>query len=179
MAFDVYQPCPGGEDKKIKFCCGKDAVGDLTKVMDALRRGQRAAEVDIHRVHEAFGAFGEDVAARVDGGIVDQCVQPAPGAAGSPDQVAAGGLRDQIGLQRDRFEVGDQVYLLRYGMVATAEIVVPPNPDDLMNGGTLWLTVTDGVTSATAGSDLGYTITVTNHGTETATCHVLPTVWLP
>ena len=29
----------------------------------------------------------------------------------------------------------------------TAEIVVPPNPDDLMNGGTLWLTVTDGVKS--------------------------------
>jgi hypothetical protein len=28
-----------------------------------------------------------------------------------------------------------------------AEIVVPPNPDDLMNGGTLWLTVTDGIKS--------------------------------
>jgi HlyD family secretion protein len=30
----------------------------------------------------------------------------------------------RVSLQRDRFEVGDQVYLLRYGMVATAEIVV-------------------------------------------------------
>jgi len=43
MAFDVYQACPGGEDKKIKFCCGKDVVGDLSNVMESLRRGQRAA----------------------------------------------------------------------------------------------------------------------------------------
>ncbi len=47
MAFDVYQPCPGGEDKKIKFCCGKDAIGDLSKVMDSLRRGQRAAALGL------------------------------------------------------------------------------------------------------------------------------------
>jgi hypothetical protein len=31
-----------------------------------------------------------------------------------------------------------------------ADIVVPPNPDDLMNGGTLLLTVTDGIASCTA-----------------------------
>ena len=30
----------------------------------------------------------------------------------------------RVSLERDRFEVGDQVYPLRYGMVATAEIVV-------------------------------------------------------
>jgi len=29
-----------------------------------------------------------------------------------------------VSLERDRFEVDDQVYPLRYGMIATAEIVV-------------------------------------------------------
>ena len=57
MAFDVYQPCPGGEDKKIKFCCGKDIVGDLSKVMDTLRRGQRAAALSL--VNQLLETKGE------------------------------------------------------------------------------------------------------------------------
>lgn len=46
MAIDPYQPCPCGIEKKIKFCCGAEILGDLEKVEDALGGDQRIAALD-------------------------------------------------------------------------------------------------------------------------------------
>lgn len=46
MPFDAYQHCPGGMNRKIKFCeCGKDLLPDLNKIMDTIGGGQRAAAI--------------------------------------------------------------------------------------------------------------------------------------
>jgi hypothetical protein len=45
MSFDIYQPCPGGQDKKIKFCC-KDLVSDLEKISRLIDADQRQAALD-------------------------------------------------------------------------------------------------------------------------------------
>jgi len=57
MALDVYQSCPGGLPKKIKFCqCGKDILGDLGKIIDAIGGGQRAGAIShINRLLESKG----------------------------------------------------------------------------------------------------------------------------
>jgi len=56
MAFDVFEHCPGGEDKKIKFCCGKSIVGDLGDAADALNAGQRASAIgQLNRLIETKG----------------------------------------------------------------------------------------------------------------------------
>jgi len=48
MALDVYQPCLGGMPKKIKYCtCGKDLLGDLNKIVEALQGGQRAGALSL------------------------------------------------------------------------------------------------------------------------------------
>ena len=47
MAIDPYQPCPCGIDKKIKFCCGSEVLGDLEKVEDALSGDQRLGALDL------------------------------------------------------------------------------------------------------------------------------------
>jgi hypothetical protein len=57
MTIDVYDLCLGGINKKIKFCdCGKDMVGDLNKVVTALKGGQRAAALgQVNRLLESHG----------------------------------------------------------------------------------------------------------------------------
>ena len=35
MSLDVYSPCPGGFDRKIKFCC-TDLVSSLDQIMTQL-----------------------------------------------------------------------------------------------------------------------------------------------
>lgn len=56
MALDPYQPCPCGLDKKIKFCCGSDIVGELEKIEEALASEQRMVALDhINRSIEAHG----------------------------------------------------------------------------------------------------------------------------
>ena len=48
MALDVYQSCLGGMPKKIKHCpCAKDLLGDLNKIVDALKGGQRAGAMSL------------------------------------------------------------------------------------------------------------------------------------
>ena len=48
MALDVYQSCLGGMPQKIKFCpCGKDLLGDLNKIVEALQGGQRAGALSL------------------------------------------------------------------------------------------------------------------------------------
>jgi Flp pilus assembly protein TadD len=57
MPLDLYQPCPGGTNKKIKFCgCDRDILGDLNKIVDSLEGDQRAAALGhADRALEAFG----------------------------------------------------------------------------------------------------------------------------
>ena len=48
MALDPYQSCLGGMPKKIKFCpCAKDLMGDLNKIVEALKGGQRAGALSL------------------------------------------------------------------------------------------------------------------------------------
>ncbi|MCH7729109.1 MAG: tetratricopeptide repeat protein, partial [Planctomycetes bacterium] len=46
MSVDLYQPCPCGGGKKIKFCCCQDIAQDLDKIIRALDGEQRAAALD-------------------------------------------------------------------------------------------------------------------------------------
>ena len=43
MALDPYQLCPCGSGKKIKFCCSKDIVSELDKVLRAVQGDQRVS----------------------------------------------------------------------------------------------------------------------------------------
>lgn len=48
MALDPYQSCLGGMPRKIKYCpCAKDLLGDLSKIVDALKGGQRAGAMSL------------------------------------------------------------------------------------------------------------------------------------
>ncbi|MFV1965108.1 MAG: hypothetical protein ACC628_06765 [Pirellulaceae bacterium] len=46
MVLDPYSVCPCGSGKKVKFCCSKDIVSELDKVMRAIEGEQRAAALD-------------------------------------------------------------------------------------------------------------------------------------
>ena len=46
MALDPYQMCPCGSGEKVKFCCSKDIVPELEKVLKAVEGDQRAAALD-------------------------------------------------------------------------------------------------------------------------------------
>jgi len=57
MALDVYQQCPGGTDRKIKFCGCKDILGDLDEMAEAISSGQRAAVLTrVNRLLETGGS---------------------------------------------------------------------------------------------------------------------------
>lgn len=47
MDIDIYQQCPCHSDKKIKFCCGKEIVGDLNSVLAKNSAGQPVAALDL------------------------------------------------------------------------------------------------------------------------------------
>lgn len=47
MALDGYSYCPCGSGKKIKFCCSKDILPDLERVLRALEGDQRKAGLDL------------------------------------------------------------------------------------------------------------------------------------
>jgi hypothetical protein len=46
MTIDVYQMCPCGSGKKIKFCCCRDITSDLSKVVQKLDAEQRVAALE-------------------------------------------------------------------------------------------------------------------------------------
>jgi tetratricopeptide (TPR) repeat protein len=46
MTIDVYQLCPCGSGKKIKFCCCRDITNDLGKIIQKLDGDQRVAALD-------------------------------------------------------------------------------------------------------------------------------------
>ena len=45
MALDPYTPCPGGLDKKLKFCC-PDLMGELDKAVRMFEGDQRVAATE-------------------------------------------------------------------------------------------------------------------------------------
>jgi hypothetical protein len=54
MPLDAYSPCPGGLNKKVKFCCF-DLVHDLAKVQRAIDGDQFAAALDlVEKLNEKF-----------------------------------------------------------------------------------------------------------------------------
>jgi hypothetical protein len=56
MSIDIYQQCPCHEDKKIKFCCGKNIVNDLNEVLAKNQSGQTQAALDqLNRAIETIG----------------------------------------------------------------------------------------------------------------------------
>src|SRR6185436_1718252 len=56
MAFDAYSVCPCGSGKKLKFCCCKDIVHELDKVIRAIEGDQRVAALDqINRLIDEKG----------------------------------------------------------------------------------------------------------------------------
>lgn len=56
MSIDIYQQCPCHEDKKIKFCCGKNIVNDLNEVLAKNQSGQSQAALDqLNRAIETLG----------------------------------------------------------------------------------------------------------------------------
>ncbi len=56
MDIDVYQQCPCHADKKIKFCCGKDILGDLNQVLSKNKSGQSQSALDqLDRAIEKMG----------------------------------------------------------------------------------------------------------------------------
>lgn len=44
---DLYQPCPCHLERKLKFCCGKDVVVQLGKVIEMLEGGQRSKAMQV------------------------------------------------------------------------------------------------------------------------------------
>ena len=56
MALDLYQPCPCGSGKKIKFCCSRDILPDLEKLLRAVEGEQRVAALD--QVNKLIAAEG-------------------------------------------------------------------------------------------------------------------------
>ncbi|MDB4540008.1 hypothetical protein N9231_06250, partial [Saprospiraceae bacterium] len=46
MDIDIYQQCPCHSDKKIKFCCGKDIMGDLNQILAKNASGQGLAALE-------------------------------------------------------------------------------------------------------------------------------------
>ncbi len=57
MTIDVYAICPGGTNKKVKFCqCGKDMLGDLNKIITAINGKQFVAALgQVNRQIESHG----------------------------------------------------------------------------------------------------------------------------
>jgi tetratricopeptide (TPR) repeat protein len=56
MTIDVYQLCPCGSGKKIKFCCCRDITNDLGKIIQKLDGDQRVAALD--QVNKAVTKHG-------------------------------------------------------------------------------------------------------------------------
>ncbi len=46
MEIDIYQTCPCHTEKKIKFCCGKDIVSDLNKILTLSKSRQAIAALE-------------------------------------------------------------------------------------------------------------------------------------
>lgn len=46
MTIDQYQLCPCGSNKKVKFCCARDVLPEINKVLTALQGDQRVAALD-------------------------------------------------------------------------------------------------------------------------------------
>lgn len=57
MTIDQYQLCPCGSNKKVKFCCARDVLPEINKVLTALQGDQRVAALD--HVNNAIDKKGD------------------------------------------------------------------------------------------------------------------------
>ncbi len=56
MEFDVYQPCPVHQEKKIKFCCGKEVAAGLAEIFDKVDARQPTAALEsLNRLIDKYG----------------------------------------------------------------------------------------------------------------------------
>lgn len=56
MEFDVYQPCPIHQEKKIKFCCGKEVAAGLAEIFDKVDARQPTAALEsLNRLIDKHG----------------------------------------------------------------------------------------------------------------------------
>ncbi len=114
MDLDPYQPCPGGLDKKIKFCC-KDMVRELDDVSRKLEANQlEAARVMVDQLQKKHGekqclcAIGCSLSLRLDdletaAGKIDRFREVAPE---NPIALALAAMTT-AGLQPDMDEAGE------------------------------------------------------------------------
>ncbi|MEC9094015.1 MAG: hypothetical protein VX438_15000, partial [Planctomycetota bacterium] len=58
MTIDQYQLCPCGSNKKVKFCCSRDVLPEINKVLKALQGNQRVAALDY--VNHAIDKNGDE-----------------------------------------------------------------------------------------------------------------------
>ena len=57
MTIDQYELCPCGSNKKVKFCCARDVLPEINKVLTALQGDQRVAALD--HVNHAIDKKGD------------------------------------------------------------------------------------------------------------------------
>lgn len=57
MEIDIYQQCPCYSGKKIKFCCGKDIVGELSQIVAKSHSNQSQSALDL--IEKVIAKHGE------------------------------------------------------------------------------------------------------------------------
>ena len=57
MDIDIYQQCPCHSGKKIKFCCGKDIVGELSQIVAKSQSNQSQSALDL--IERVIAKHGE------------------------------------------------------------------------------------------------------------------------
>ncbi len=96
MTTDVYQPCPCGIDKKIKFCCGAEVIADLGKIEEALQGEQRLGALDL--CNKLLSAKPDRPCVRMYKAMVQLGMREMAGAKQSIDEILAQSPRNPAGL---------------------------------------------------------------------------------
>jgi hypothetical protein len=96
MTTDVYQPCPCGIDKKIKFCCGAEVIADLGKIEEALQGEQRLGALDL--CNKLLAAKPDRPCVRMYKAMVQLGMREMAGARQSIDEILAQSPRNPAGL---------------------------------------------------------------------------------
>jgi tetratricopeptide (TPR) repeat protein len=96
MTTDVYQPCPCGIDKKIKFCCGAEVIADLGKIEEALQGEQRLGALDL--CNKLLAAKPDRPCVRMYKAMVQLGMREMNGARQSIEEILAQSPRNPAGL---------------------------------------------------------------------------------
>jgi hypothetical protein len=96
MTTDVYQPCPCGIDKKIKFCCGPEVIADLSKIEEAVQGEQRLGALDL--CNKLLAAKPDRPCVRMYKAMVQLGMHEMSGAKQTVDELIAQSPRNPAGL---------------------------------------------------------------------------------